>query len=45
MENKILYNKVKEGAYRDLAKSWKIISKDTLTIYKKIINEYNKNKT
>ena len=38
IKDKELYNKVKEGAKNDLAKSWKEISKETYNYYLKIIN-------
>ena len=42
INNKKLYNKVKENAKKDLAKSWKDISLETYNYYLKTIEEYNK---
>lgn len=42
MNNKKLYNRVKEKAKHDLAKSWKDISLETYNYYLRTIEEYNK---
>ena len=41
INNKKLYNKVKNSARKDLAKSWKDIALETYEYYIKVIEEYN----
>ena len=41
INNKKLYNKVKNSARKDLAKSWKDIALETYEYYLKVIEEYN----
>ena len=40
--DKELYNKVSEGAYKDLYRHWDDLTKDLYKEYKRIIKEYNK---
>jgi len=42
LNDKKLYNKVSQGAYKDIYKHWDDIVKDVYKEYKKIIKEYNK---
>ena len=42
LNDKKLYEQVRENAHRDLAKSWETISKETYQIYLDIIDKYNR---
>lgn len=42
LNDKELYNKVRDGAYRDLARSWADISKETYNIYLDTIDKYKR---